>query len=208
MIQPDLSSPIGLRDRAILELFYSSGIRRMEVVNIAIYDVNFDRGVLMIRKGKGKKDRVVPVGQRAMDWIEKYMYEARPLLHCAAVEDNVLFLSVRGTFLNPDHLTALIRKYVEESGIPKKGACHIFRHTMATLMLDNGADIRHLQEMLGHADIKTTQIYTHVSIPQLKKVHEMTHPANRGAPGGGKDELGDSPQKPEKPLDQKPEDST
>lgn len=179
LIQPDVKNPLGLRDRAMLEMFYSTGIRRMELVNVSLYDLDFERGVLMVRQGKGNKDRVVPIGDRALEWIEKYINEARPMLQHGASEDHALFLAVHGQKFNPDHVTDIVRKYIKESGIEKKGSCHVFRHTMATLMLENGADVRYIQEMLGHANINTTQIYTRVSIPQLKKVHALTHPSNQ-----------------------------
>ena len=178
LIQPDITTATGLRDRAMLELFYSSGIRRSELINLSLYDLDFERGVIMIREGKGGKDRVVPVGSRALQWITKYLDEARPVLLLNKPDPMILFLSIQGDRFNPDHLTDIARKYIKASGIDKKGSCHIFRHTMATLMLENGADLRYIQEMLGHANINTTQIYTRVSIPQLKKIHDLTHPSS------------------------------
>jgi integrase/recombinase XerD len=191
LIQPDINKPTGIRDRAMLELFYSTGIRRMELVNVSLYDVDFERGVLMIREGKGKRDRVVPVGTRALEWIEKYILEVRSQLQHGCSDDRTLFLSVNGQRFNPDHVTDIVRNYINTSGIEKKGSCHVFRHTMATLMLENGADVRFIQEMLGHANINTTQIYTRVSITQLKKIHNLTHPAN------GQQKPEDPPQKSE-----------
>lgn len=179
LIQPNVKTPLGIRDRAMLELFYSTGVRRLELINIGLYDIDFERGVLMVREGKGRKDRVVPVGSRALEWIDKYILESRPKLQHGGSDDNTLFLSVNGNRFNPDHVTDLVRKYMVQSGIAKKGSCHVFRHTMATLMLENGADVRFIQEMLGHANINTTQIYTRVSIPQLKKVHDLTHPSSK-----------------------------
>lgn len=173
---PDITEPLGLRDRAMLETFYSTGIRRAELVNLSIYDLDPDRGVLMIRQGKGHKDRMVPIGERAVSWIQKYLYEARPLL-IVPPDDATLFLTGRGERFNQDSLSILTRGYVNRSGCGKKGACHLFRHTMATLMLENGADLRSIQEILGHANLATTQIYTHVSIQRLKDVHTLTHPA-------------------------------
>ena len=178
LIKCDLNEPCGMRDRAIMELFYSNGIRRAELVALNIYDIDFDKGSLMIRDGKYKKDRVVPVGQSSMEWLEKYINEARPKLQIRA-DDITLFLSRTGEVLSEGYLSNHIAKYIGRAGINKKGSCHLFRHTVATLMLDNGADIRYIQEMLGHESIRSTQIYTRVSIKQLKNVHSLTHPANQ-----------------------------
>ncbi len=173
---PDIETPEGLRDRACLELFYATGIRRMELANLHQSDIDRERGTLHVRLGKGKKDRFVPVGERALAWIGKYEREARPeLLSDPSVKH--LFLNQYGQPLSPDGLSWRVRDYFQQAGIEKRGACHLFRHTMATAMLDNGADIRHVQEMLGHTQIATTQRYTHVSIARLKAVHAATHPA-------------------------------
>ncbi len=174
--QPDLNDAKGLRDRAILETFYSTGIRRMELANLKLYDIDADRGTVMIRQGKGKKDRHIPIGERAVAWINKYVNEARPQLVLGA-EDGTVFLTHLGEPFQRVQLTKLVRVYLEKSKIGKVGGCHLFRHTMATLMLENGADIRIIQEMLGHAQLSTTEIYTRVSINLLKKVYSATHPA-------------------------------
>ena len=176
--QPDVSDAIGLRDRAIIEVLYSTGIRRMEVLNLCIYDLDIERGTLMVRQGKGKKDRMVPIGERAIAWLERYFNDARPAL-MVPPDDGTLFLGATGEELSPNRLTQLVRGYVDAADIGKRGACHIFRHTMATLMLENGADIRYIQEMLGHVELSTTQIYTQVSIRRLKQVHTLTHPGAR-----------------------------
>jgi integrase/recombinase XerD len=173
--QPDVSDAIGLRDRAIIEVLYSTGIRRMEVLNLSIYDLDTERGTLMVRQGKGKKDRMVPIGERAVAWLERYFNDARPAL-MVPPDDGTLFLGATGEELSPNRLTQLVRGYVDAADIGKRGACHLFRHTMATLMLENGADIRYIQEMLGHVELSTTQIYTQVSIRRLKQVHTLTHP--------------------------------
>ena len=174
--QPNTHDALGLRDRAILEVLYSTGIRRTEIANLKITDIDISEGTLMVRQGKGKKDRLIPIGERAAAWVEKYLYEARIELSCAR-DNGELFLSAYGLGLHPNNLTTLVRKYIEQAGIKKVGACHLFRHAMATLMLENGADIRFIQEMLGHSDISTTEIYTQVSVKKLKEIHTKTHPA-------------------------------
>ena len=173
---PNLLDPLGVRDRAILETLYSTGIRRMEVVNLKLYDMDVDRGTLMVRQGKGKKDRMVPIGSRAIQWIEKYILEVRPGL-IIDPNDTTLFLTHLGEPFTPNRLTQLVREYVTAADIGKRGSCHLFRHTMATLMLENGADVRFIQAMLGHVKLETTQIYTQVSIRKLKEIHDATHPA-------------------------------
>ena len=177
MMQCKLNSPIGLRDRAIMELFYANGIRRAELADLNIYDIDFDKGNLMIRDGKGQKDRVVPVGESTLKWLQKYLDEARPRLQ-RKVDEITLFLSHNGRRLGDIYLSRHIGKYIRQA-INKRGSCHLFRHTIATLMLDNGADIRYIQEMLGHESIRSTQIYTRVSIKSLKNVHEQTHPSSQ-----------------------------
>ncbi len=173
--KPSGAEQMGLRDRAILETLYSTGIRRMEVVNLTVYDLDMERGTLMVRQGKGKKDRMVPIGERAVAWLERYLNDTRPGL-VVPPDDATFFLTSSGEPLSPSRLTQLVREYVDAAEIGKRGACHLFRHTMATLMLENGADIRYIQEMLGHAELSTTQIYTRVSIRRLKTVHALTHP--------------------------------
>jgi integrase/recombinase XerD len=178
MAQPDVSEPLGVRDRAILEVLYSTGIRRMEVLGLSVFDLDGERGTLLVRQGKGKKDRMVPIGKRAIGWLERYLDSVRPSLVVPPDPGN-LFLTSMGDEFSPHRLTQLVRDYVVAADTGKKGACHLFRHTMATLMLEHGADIRFIQEMLGHAELTTTQIYTQVSIRRLQTVHAATHPAER-----------------------------
>ena len=159
-----------------METLYSTGMRRMECANLKLYELDTERGTVTIRQGKGKKDRVIPIGDRATAWIEKYLREARSQF-VVEPDDHTVFLSNAGEPFCLDHLSDLVRTYVDAADIGKRGSCHMFRHSMATLMLENGADIRYIQQMLGHADIKTTQIYTQVSIRQLKRIHSVTHPA-------------------------------
>jgi integrase/recombinase XerD len=171
----DIETPLGLRDRAILETLYSTGIRRMELCNLKNLDLNLEDGFVMIREGKNNKDRVVPIGERAIAWLDKYLWESRPLL-APDPDYGMVFLTKDGKPIRPKHLTAVTNKYVKLAGLGKTGSCHLFRHTMATLMLDGGADIRYIQEMLGHARLETTQVYTSVSKKKLKEVHKKTHP--------------------------------
>jgi integrase/recombinase XerD len=171
----DLESPLGLRDRAILETLYSTGIRRMELCNLKNQDLNLEDGFVMVREGKNNKDRVVPIGERAIAWLDKYLWESRPLI-APEPDYGLVFLTTHGKPIKPKHLTCITNKYVKLAGVGKTGSCHIFRHTMATLMLDGGADIRYIQEMLGHAKLETTQVYTNVSKKKLKEVHKKTHP--------------------------------
>lgn len=175
LAEPDVADPLGLRDRAILEVFYSTGIRRAELAKLSIYDVDADNGTLMVREGKMSNDRMVPIGERALAWVEKYQREARGSL---LTDPNLtaLFISRYGQALEAHSLTSLARRYVKGANIGKTGSCHIFRHAMATLMLEHGADVRMIQAILGHASLATTAIYTHVAIRQLKEVHDRTHP--------------------------------
>jgi integrase/recombinase XerD len=191
LMQPNIDDPLGLRDRALMETLYSTGMRRLELANLKLYDLDTERGTVTIRQGKGNKDRVIPIGDRAAAWIEKYVADARPYL-AVEPDDGTVFLSNAGEPFSLDHLSDLVRVYVDGAKIGKRGACHLFRHTMATLMLEGGADIRYIQAMLGHADLKTTQLYTQVSIRQLKQIHTATHPAHLANPkspanGGGQD---------------------
>ena len=173
---PDINTAIGLRNRAILEVFYSTGIRRTELINLKIQDLDVDRGTIMIRQGKGKTDRMIPIGERALLWIEKYFEEARPNLVTNS-DEGIVFLSLTGQTISGDGLTALVTKIIQKSDVNKQGSCHLFRHTMATLMLEHGANIRYIQAMLGHIKLETTQIYTQVCIKKLKEIHTLTHPA-------------------------------
>ncbi len=186
---PDASSVLGLRDRTILEVLYATGIRRAELLNLDLEHLELNRGVIAIRHGKGDKDRYVPLGERTEAWIRKYLAESRPKLVVHA-DERAVFLSAPGNRIAEHYLTELVAKAIEDSGIDKRGGCHLFRHTAATLMLEGGADIRLIQQLLGHADLKTTQVYTRVSLHHLKAVHAATHP---GARLGRRDPEGEAP---------------
>ena len=173
--QPDVTEITGVRDRALLETFYSTGIRRMELVHLTLYDLDLAHGTLMIRGGKGGKDRLVPIGERAGAWVGRYLAEVRPQL-VTRNDERTLFLTDYGEAFEKNRLGDLVQRYMHHAGIAH-GSCHVFRHACATHMLENGADIRFIQVLLGHAELTTTQIYTQVSIQKLKEIHAATHPA-------------------------------
>jgi integrase/recombinase XerD len=191
LTQPDLDDPLAVRDRAMLEVLYSTGIRRAELAHLAVTDIDHERQTLLVRLGKGKKDRLIPAGERALAWVSRYLAEVRPKLAVSGGDDGTLFLSAEGTPFALDALTRLASHYVKASGVPKTGACHLFRHTMATLMLEGGADIRYIQAMLGHAELSTTQIYAQVSVRALQAIHAATHPAAGNTPRQQRDGGGD-----------------
>jgi integrase/recombinase XerD len=172
----DITEPMGVRNRAMLETFYSTGMRRKELMNLLVYDISFEQGTIFIREGKGKRDRVIPIGERALAWVRKYLYEERPKL-VMMPDSGHLFLSDQGEQLSSTRLTEIVRECVDAANLGKKGSCHLFRHTCATLMLEGGADIRFIQQQLGHAELSTTEIYTQVAITKLKAIHTATHPA-------------------------------
>lgn len=180
MTQPDIRTARGLRDRAILELLYSTGLRRFEAANLELSDVQPTEGVLNVRQGKGKKDRYVPIGERAGWWLEKYLAEGRPQL-AGAIATARVFLSRRGDPISKEMLGEMVRRCLRAIGIPE-GACHALRHACATHMHDNGADIRYVQAMLGHSDLSSTEIYTRVAIKKLREIHARTHPAAQMKP--------------------------
>jgi integrase/recombinase XerD len=178
-----LGGVVAVRDRAILETFYSTGLRRSELAHLKLYDLDWDSGCLWVREGKGKKDRVVPIGERAVHWTRRYLEELRAGL-VMEPDEQYLFISDLGGQFRKNQLSDLAKKYLRAAGIERPGACHLFRHACATHMLEGGADIRFIQALLGHADLSTTEIYTRVSVKKLKEVHSATHPARlERAPG-------------------------
>jgi integrase/recombinase XerD len=164
----------GVRDRAMLEVLYSSGIRKSELIHLQLNDLDLERGTLMVRQGKGRKDRLVPLGARACAWVNRYLLEVRPEL--LTLETSIVFLADWGGQMEGDRLFRLVRGYMLQAGI-ENGNCHAFRHACATHMLEGGADLRHIQIILGHSQLSTTEIYTHVAIDKLIAVHAATHPA-------------------------------
>jgi integrase/recombinase XerD len=156
---PDTTTALGLRDRAILEVFYSTAIRRLELIGLRMADIDHGRGTLFVRQGKGGRDRHVPIGERALGWVQRYSDHSRPAF--APIPDvDTLFLTVTGGPFAPDVLSRTVTAYVRAGAPAKHGSCHLFRHTAATLMLDAGADVRYVAEMLGHQKLETTMIYT------------------------------------------------
>ena len=185
LAQPDPETLQGVRDRALMELLWSTGMRRGEVVKLDVYSVDASRKTVTIRQAKGKKDRVIPVGERALGWLQVYQQQIRPQL-LVNPEVNALFVAMDGQEgLQANGISNMVTGYIKAVGIEKKGACHLFRHAMATQMLENGADLRWIQAMLGHASVESTQIYTQVSIKALQAVHSHTHPAEQNTPDSG-----------------------
>ena len=172
--QPDLATMLGIRDKAMLEVIYAAGLRVSELVGLRLQDVNLERGFVII-VGKGSKERAVPLGDVASARLKEYFERARPLLLKGQACDAV-FVSSRRRQLTRQMFWERIKKYVRKAGITRNVSPHTLRHSFATHLLDNGADLRAVQAMLGHSDISTTQIYTHVSRERLKKIHEKHHP--------------------------------
>jgi integrase/recombinase XerD len=200
LAEPDVEGLTGVRDRAMLELLYGTGMRRSELMKLQIADVDLTNGTVFIGQGKGRRDRYVPMGDSAVHWIRRYLAEVRPLITASQANAPTawtLFLTDYGEPFEKSRLTDLVARYLRAIGV-EHGACHALRHACATHMLEAGADLRFIQALLGHADLNTTQIYTHVAIGKLAAVHAATHPAARrmrendqnspqGAIGGGDD---------------------
>jgi integrase/recombinase XerD len=171
---PDILTPRGLRDRAMLETLYASGVRVSELVSLNFAQLNQDAGVLRVL-GKGAKERLVPVGEEALDWIRRYLIEARSVLLDGRSCD-ALFVTARGKGMTRQGFWNLIKRYAVASGMHKHVSPHTLRHAFATHLLNHGADLRVVQMLLGHSDISTTQIYTHVARERLKELHAKHHP--------------------------------
>ena len=172
---PDTDKLLGLRDRAILELFYSCGLRVSELINLKISDLYFNDGVIRVL-GKGSKQRIIPIGSSAVQWITEYLKKVRPSLEKKLKSENIIFLNKRGTKLSRMGIWKIVDRYVKEAMIEKEFHPHTFRHSFATHLLEGGADLRAVQEMLGHVDISTTQIYTHIDKDYVKQMHKDFHP--------------------------------
>jgi integrase/recombinase XerD len=172
---PDINDSAGLRDRAMLETFYSSGLRVSELINLKINDLYFADEVVRVL-GKGSKERIVPMGQNAIYWLKEYLTKSRPRLEKKSKSGSYVFLNKRDTKLSRMGIWKLVNYYSVLAGITKEMHPHTFRHSFATHLLEGGADLRAVQEMLGHSDISTTQIYTHVDRSYIKQVHKDHHP--------------------------------
>ncbi|MCW8961713.1 MAG: site-specific tyrosine recombinase XerD, partial [Ignavibacteriaceae bacterium] len=172
---PDVSKKLGLRDKALLETFYACGLRVSELINLKLSDLFLNEEMIRVF-GKGSKERFVPIGSSAINWIGEYLKAGRPLLEKKAKSQHVLFLNNRGTKLSRMGVWKIVKKYAQLAGIQKEVHPHTFRHSFATHLLEGGADLRAVQEMLGHVDISTTQIYTHIDRDYIKQVHRDFHP--------------------------------
>lgn len=171
---PDVTQTLGLRNRAILELMYATGLRVSEVVNLRLEDLHLDVGIIQTI-GKGRKERIVPIGDEAITWINNYLKDARPEL-CKTRRSPFLFVNFHGERLTRQGVWKNLKNEVRKAGITKNVTPHTLRHSFATHILENGADLRIVQELLGHSDISTTQIYTHISKKRLSEIYNTTHP--------------------------------
>ncbi|MGL5206326.1 MAG: site-specific tyrosine recombinase XerD [Acidaminococcaceae bacterium] len=173
---PDTGSLEGYRDRTMLELLYATGMRVSEMINLNVSNLNLNMRYV-IAFGKGAKERIIPLGKTAVSYLEKYLNVVRPkLLHANNIEERHLFLSIYGTGLTRQRFWQIIKSYGQQAGIRKELSPHILRHSFATHLLDNGADLRSVQELLGHSDISTTQIYTHLTNKRLRLIYDKAHP--------------------------------
>jgi integrase/recombinase XerD len=171
---PDVQTPLGMRDRTMLEVLYASGLRVSELVSLKLAQVSLNEGVVRVM-GKGSKERLVPLGEEALDWLKRYLSEMRPLLLDGRVSD-AMFVTGRGEGMTRQMFWYLIKKHARQGGMHKPLSPHTLRHAFATHLLNHGADLRVVQMLLGHSDISTTQIYTHVARERLKQLHARHHP--------------------------------
>jgi len=170
---PDINTSLGLRDRAMLEVLYACGLRVTELLNLRLELINLKQGYLRIT-GKGNKERLVPLGQVAIEWVEKYLNEARPQLYKSATD--YLFLTQHGGIMSRQNFWYAIKRYALQAGIQAELSPHTLRHAFATHLLNHGADLRVVQMLLGHSDLSTTQIYTHVAQIRMQQLHAAHHP--------------------------------
>lgn len=173
--KPDVNNNLGLRDKAILELLYACGTRVSELTDLKLSDLFLSDEVIRVF-GKGSKERLIPIGSSAIKWMGEYLHKSRSNLMKISKSGNFVFLNSRGSKLSRMGVWKIIDRYVKEAGIKKEVHPHTFRHSFATHLLEGGADLRAVQEMLGHADISTTQIYTHIDRDYIKQVHKQFHP--------------------------------
>lgn len=171
---PDINQPLGVRDRAMLEVLYASGLRVSELVNLKTSQLSEDMGVVHVR-GKGDKERLAPLGEEALEWIHRYNKQVKPMLLNGRISDTV-FVTTRGSGMTRQAFWYLIKRHAKHAGIDKSLSPHTLRHAFATHLLNHGADLRVVQLLLGHADISTTQIYTHIARERLKQLHAQHHP--------------------------------
>jgi integrase/recombinase XerD len=178
LLQPLVHTPVGLRDRAMMEVLFATGIRRAELHALTLMDVDAQKRTLFVSKGKGRRQRVVPISERALSFIDEYTKTARVEFLARTGEDTqAMWISEWGRPLSLDRLSAAVIEHIRRADLERKGGgCHVFRHTFATLLLEGGADIRHIQAMLGHQNLQTTAGYTHVAIDKLVEVYERAHP--------------------------------
>jgi len=172
---PDTKDKFGLRDKSLMEVFYACGLRVSELISLKLSSLYFDEDIIRVF-GKGSKERLVPIGRSAIKWTETYIKLSRPLLIKGIKSENYLYLNSRGTKLSRMGIWKIVDKYTKEADITKEVHPHTFRHSFATHLLEGGADLRAVQEMLGHADISTTQIYTHIDREYIKQEHKQYHP--------------------------------
>ena len=175
LAQPNLSTPHGLRDRTMLEVLYATGLRVSELVFLRLTDINLEVG-LLTTMGKGQKERIVPLGDSALDFLNRYLEGGRPHFQRRRVASRYLFLTQKGGPMSRQYFWMMLRKYGLRMDLVKKLSPHVLRHSFATHLLENGADLRSVQMLLGHTDISTTQIYTHVSRERLRKIYDQYHP--------------------------------
>ena len=182
LLEKPKATPRGLRDRALLEVLYGAGLRASEVLGLRLQDIDVDVGFVRT-VGKGDKERVVPLGRKALEALRAYNERGRPLLGGpGTLKAGELFLNARGRRLSRQGLHQIVKRYAHEAGLPDDVSAHTLRHSFATHLLEGGADLRAVQEMLGHADLSTTQIYTHVSTSHLQKIYRDAHPRARSGP--------------------------
>lgn len=174
---PDIQQPLGLRDRTMLEILYAAGLRVSELVGLGVSQIRQDMGVVRIL-GKGNKERLIPLGEEALYWLDAYLQKARPIL-LAGKHSNMLFITTRGDAMTRQAFWYLIRRHAQQAGIVKLLSPHTLRHAFATHLLNHGADLRVVQLLLGHSDISTTQIYTHVARERLRQLHAQHHPRGK-----------------------------